>query len=186
MYVPQEPIISSSTVLHLRTSADPAALAAALRRKIQQLDSTATVSDVHTVRQEIDRKLSRERLMGTVTGLFGALALVLAALGLYGVMAYGVSRRTREFGIRMAVGAGAARLVLREALWLVAAGLSAGLGVAWLLGRWVRSLLFGIEPWDPASAAIAAAVPAAVALVAAWIPARRASRADPTAALRSS
>jgi ABC-type antimicrobial peptide transport system permease subunit len=88
----------------------------------------------------------------------------------------------------MAVGAEAGaivRLVTREAMRLVVAGIAAGLGIAWLLGRWVRSLLFGIEPWDPASAAVAVSVLAAVALFAAWVPARRASRADPTAALRS-
>ena len=78
------------------------------------------------------------------------------------------------------------RLVVREAMWLVGAGIVAGLAAAWVLGRWVRSLLFGIEPSDPASAAVAVAVLAAVALLAAWIPARRASRADPTTALRSS
>ncbi len=175
-------------VVHLRTASDPAVLAAALREKVRTLDATAPVFDVHTVRDEIDRSLLRERLLGTVTTLFGGLALLLAAIGLYGTMSYRVAQRTREFGIRVAIGAGTGsilRLVLREALWLVVAGLSLGLASAWVLGRVISSMLFAIEPTDLLSLAIAGVVLAAVALTAASIPARRASRIDPTMALRA-
>ena len=117
-------------VVHLRTGSDLPALAAALRQTVRTLDETVPVFDVHTVRDDIDRSLLRERFVGTVTSLFGALALVLAGIGLYGTLSYTVARRTREFGIRMAIGARAGsivRLVLSEAVWLLAAGLALGL-----------------------------------------------------------
>jgi hypothetical protein len=127
------------------------------------------------------------RLVGTVTSLFGALSLALAALGLYGLLSYGAVRRTREFGIRIAIGATASsivRLVVSEALGLLAVGTALGLGAAWALGSVVSSMLFGMGPADPLSAALAVVVLAAAALFAAWIPARRASRVEPTRALR--
>jgi ABC-type antimicrobial peptide transport system permease subunit len=113
---------------------------------------------------------------------------VLAAIGLYGLMAYGVSRRTREFGIRMAIGATAGsivNLVLREAGWVLAAGVALALGGAWAMGYLVSSMLFGIQPTDLASVTAAVTVLSIAALIAAWIPARRASRVDPNLALRS-
>jgi len=187
IYVPYRPFLQSHMVVHLRTTGSPVAFTSALRQKVRELDRNAPVFNVHTVQEELDRSLLRERLVGTITGLFGALALLLAAIGLYGVMAYGVSRRTREFGIRMAIGAKAGSivgLVLREAIrWLVA-GIATGLAAAWALGRVVRSMLFGLEPTDPVSTAVAVAVLAGAALFAAWIPARRASRVDPIRALR--
>jgi predicted permease len=187
IYVPYRPgPWASHMVVHLRTASDPTALASALRQKVRALDKTASVFNLHTVQEELDRSLLRERLVGTITGLFGALALLLAAIGLYGLMAYGVSGRTREFGIRMAMGARSASivsLVLREAMWLLVAGVVLGLAAAWVLGRIVRSMLFGIEPTDAMSTAIAVVVLAAAAFVAAWIPARRASRVDPMRAL---
>jgi predicted permease len=189
MYVPNRPgpWASSHMVVHLRTAGNPLALASALRRKVHDLDRTATVFDVHTVHEELDRSLSRERLVGTVTSLFGALSLLLASIGLYGLLSYGTARRTREFGIRIAIGAKASSivsLVVGEALWLLAAGTAAGLAAAWALGSIVASMLFDLDPADPTSAALAVVVLATAALVAAWIPARRASRVDPTRALR--
>jgi len=188
MYVPARPgPWASRTVVHLRTPGNPAALASALRQKVHELDKTATISNVHTVQDELDRSLSRERLLGTITSLFGALALLLAVIGLYGLVAYGVARRTREFAIRIAVGAeagGIVRLVLLEAVWLLAAGTTIGLAAAWVFGRVISSMLFGIQAADPLSAVVAVLVLAVVALVAAWIPARRASRIHPMAALK--
>jgi predicted permease len=189
IYVPNKPgPWSASTVLHVRTGfTNPAALASAIRQKLQELDKTAAVYNVHTVQEEIDRSLLRERLVGTVTALFGGLALILAVVGLYGLMSYGVSRRTREFGIRIAIGAKAGsivRLVVSEALWLLIAGATIGLVAAWFLGRIVKAMLFGVEPADPMSAVIAILVLGAAALFAAWVPARRAAKVDPMRALR--
>jgi len=188
IYVPARPgPWASRTVVHLRSAGSAAALASALRRKIHDLDPAATLFDVHTVQEELDRSLLRERLIGTMTGLFGGLALALAAIGLYGLISYGVARRAREFGIRIAVGAKAGSilgLVLGEALWLLCAGTAIGLVAAWVLRRLVEGMLFGIEPADPLSAALAVVVLVTAALAAAWIPARRASRVDPMQSLR--
>ena len=188
IYVPSRPgPWASRTVVHLRTSGNPAALASALRERIQDLDRTAAIFNVHTVQEEINQSLLRERLVGTVTGLFGGLALVLAAIGLYGLTSYGVVRRTREFGIRIAIGARTGTivgLVVSEALWLLVAGTAIGLVAAWVLGRVVKAMLFGIEPADPVSTTLAILVLGAAALFAAWIPARRAARVDPMRALR--
>jgi predicted permease len=179
---------ASRMVLHLRTASDPAAVASALRLKVREIDPNAPLFDIRTVQTELDRSLLRERLVGRITALFGGLALLLAAIGLYGTMSHRVARRTREFGIRVAVGAGTGsilRLVLGEAAWLLACGLALGFAAAWISGRLVSSLLFGIEATDLVSAAIAGAVLTAAALAASWIPARRASMVDPTEALRA-
>ncbi len=188
IYVPARPgPWASRTVVHLRTSGNPAALASALRRKIHDVDKTAAIFDVHTVQEEVNRSLLRERLVGTVTGLFGGLALSLAAIGLYGLTSYGVARRTREFGIRIAIGARTGSivgLVVSEALWLLVVGTAIGLVAAWVLGRVVKAMLFGIGPADPVSAVFAILLLVAAALFAAWIPARRAARVDPMRALR--
>jgi len=188
IYVPARPgPWASRTVVHLRTSGNAVALTSSLRQKIQDLDKTAAIYDLQTVQEEVDRSLLRERLVGTVTGLFGGLALVLAAIGLYGLTSYGVARRTREFGIRIAIGArpgSIVGLVVSEALWLLVAGTAIGLVVAWVLGRVVEAMLFGIGPADPVSAVLAILALVAVALFAAWIPACRAARVDPMRALR--
>jgi len=187
MYVPARPgPWSSGMVVHLRTAGSPAALASVLRQKVRELDKSAALFHVETVREEVDQSLLQERLVGTITGAFGALALALAAIGLYGLMSYGVVRRTREFGIRIAVGAKSGsivKLVVGEAAWLLAGGMTIGFAASWALGRLVKSLLFEIEPADPLSRAIAMGVLAVAAMAAAWIPARRASRVDPLRAL---
>jgi predicted permease len=188
VYVPYRPgPWSSSVTVHLRTAGDPMALASALRQTVTRIEPHAPVSNVRTVEDEIGRSLLRERLVATITALFGALALTLAAIGLYGVLSYGVAQRTRELGIRMAIGAtsGSIRwLVLREAGWVLGVGIAAGLAAAWAAGRVVISLLFGVAPTDLMTTAIAIAVLIGAGTVAAWIPARRASRVDPIRALR--
>jgi ABC-type antimicrobial peptide transport system permease subunit len=135
----------------------------------------------------IENSLLRERLLATLSGFFGVLALVLASIGLYGILSYNVASRTNEIGIRMALGAGARNvrwLILREALWLVIAGLAVGLPMIFAVTRLASTLLFGLTPTDPVSLLLAALLLLAVALVAAYLPSRRATRVDPMVALR--
>jgi ABC-type antimicrobial peptide transport system permease subunit len=136
---------------------------------------------------QIDESLSAQRAMAALSAFFGILATLLAAIGLYGVMAYTVTRRTREIGIRLALGAGRAsllKLVLREVALLTVAGVAIAIPVALAVTRLVRSELYGIVPNDPLSIAAAAVVLASVALLAGYIPAERATRVDPLTALR--
>jgi predicted permease len=188
MYVPhRERVGSSRMTILVRTAGDPLAFAPALRRIATDVDRQAIVHDVATAQDHVDRSVLRERLVATISGLFGALALLLAALGLYGVLSHGIAQRTREFGIRIAVGAEGRSIigmVLREAGWVLALGIVGGLAVAWRLGRIVGSLLYGVPPSDLASIGIAVGVLAAAGALAAWIPARRAARIDPIQALR--
>ena len=140
-----------------------------------------------TLEQQVDDSISRERLLATLSGFFGALALLLAMIGLYGVLSYIVSQRRQEIGIRMALGAPSAsivRLVLGEVAALLAIGVGAGLAIAALAGRVVEKLLFNLHARDAWTMALSAAALVAVSLVAAWLPARRASRVDPASALR--
>ena len=188
VYVPYRPgPWGAQFALHVRTAGDPMALAPALRRTVAALDRTAPVFNIRTADEDVRRSLLRERLVATITTLFGGLALLLAAIGLYGVLSYGVARRTREFGIRIAIGAEARSimaLVAREAGWVVGGGIALGLLAAWALGRIVTGLLYGVQPTDPVSAVIAVVVLATAGALAAWVPARRAARVDPVRALR--
>ena len=188
VYVPYRPgPWGAAFTLHVRTAGDPKALAATVRQKVAELDPNAPVFNVRTAEEEIGRTLLRERLVATITALFGGLALVLAAIGLYGVLSYGVARRTREFGIRIAVGAESSSivtLVMREAGWVLGAGIAAGLAVVWALGRVVSTLLYEVAPYDPVSIIAAVVVLTGAGATAAWIPARRASHVDPIRALR--
>jgi putative ABC transport system permease protein len=136
---------------------------------------------------QVRDSLLRERLMATLSGLFGALAGLIATIGLYGVMSYMVARRRNEIGIRMALGAGRAdvvRMIMREAILLLGAGLVVGTVLAIAAARTAATLLFGLQPWDPSTLAMAAVALAAVATLASGLPALRASRLEPTAALR--
>ncbi len=129
----------------------------------------------------------QDRLLARLSLGFGVVSLLLAAIGLYGVLSYGVARRTNEIGIRKALGAGEGTVVLmilRESSWLLAGGLVVGVGLAWASMRWIESRLFGIAPMDPVAIGVAVLLLGGVALGAAWLPARRAARVDPLVAIR--
>jgi ABC-type antimicrobial peptide transport system permease subunit len=166
----------------------PGSLAVSIQAAVHRLDPDVPVYNVRTIGEQIDRSMSSERTFAMLSSTFGFLALVLSAVGLYGLMANAVSRRTRELGIRLALGADPrriTRLVLGEAGLLVVLGVVAGLVCAWFTGRAIRGLLFGVQPGDWQSVAAGVAVLVIVAGISAWIPARRASRLDPLIALRS-
>ena len=172
---------------YLRTSNHAGGMFAAARRKIGELDAAMPVYEMKTVEDQLNDTLSTERLTGARSAASGALATLLAAVGLYGVMALSVTRRTREIGLRMAVGAsrGAVQwMVLKEALCLLGAGLALGIPGAYWLSRWVGSQLYGVAPADAGSGGAAAAILVVVAVVAGLLPARRASTIDPIQALR--
>jgi predicted permease len=171
----------------IRSRVDPASLTPLLRRAVQSVDRNLPLMDVRTQQEQIDADMQQERLFADLTASFGLLALVLASIGIYGIMAYTVSRRTNEIGIRLALGARVGQIqsmVLGEASWLAVLGVAAGLGAALLLTRFLRTMLYGLQPNDPATLACAAALLFGVALLAGWVPARRASRVQPMAALR--
>jgi predicted permease len=171
----------------LRTAGDPLALVDAVRRTVHQASTSVPVSEVSTQAARIDRTISQERTFAYLCACFAALALAIACVGLYGTMAYAVARRTNEIGIRMALGAERRRIVwmvLREVFALGGAGLVIGLVVAWATSRFVESFLFRIKHNDPWSIAVSVLVLLAVALLAGYAPAWKASRIDPMAALR--
>lgn len=174
-------------VFLVRSRMKAAQLTPALRRVVQSVDPDLPMIDVRTQREQIEAITSMERMFAALSTGFGVLALALACVGIYGVMAYSVAQRTNEIGIRMALGAQRSqvrRLVLRESVWVTAAGIAAGGAAALLLTRLLKSMLYGIQPWDPATISAAMLLLLSVALVASWIPARRASCVQPMEALR--
>jgi predicted permease len=189
VYLPlQQTAQVTSRTLCVRTEGDPKALLPALRRVVQALDKDLPVFDVQTFTEQVNRSLNQERLVATLSGFFGVLALLLACIGLYGVMSYAVARRTNEIGIRMALGARPAnvvRLVMREVFLLVLLGAGIGLTAALGATRLVSTLLFGLTPTDPLTITLATLLLIGVAGLAGYLPARRASRVDPIVALRS-
>jgi predicted permease len=171
----------------LRTAADPQALLPAIREAVGQVNADLPLFNVTTQSQQIDRLLFQERLVARLAGFFGALALVLACIGLYGLLSYEVSRRTREIGIRIALGAQPERvlkLVLRQGIVLALVGAAVGIGVALGVTRYLGSMLFDVRASDPVTMSMVAVLLALVALAACYIPARRATRVDPMVALR--
>jgi predicted permease len=171
----------------IRSTLDSARLAEAVRNAIASVDPAVPMSQFHTQTGLIDRLLRTERLLGFASAAFGLVALALAAIGLGGLLAYAVARRTNEIGVRMALGAAARDVVLavlRDSLGMVGAGILIGLPCAYAVARLLKTALFGLEPIDPWTAALALFSLSVVALVAAWIPARRAARIDPMTALR--
>jgi ABC-type antimicrobial peptide transport system permease subunit len=162
-------------------------LAPVVRRRIRALGSNILISETATLDQQIDQSLLQDRLVSTLSSFFGFLALLIAAIGLYGVMSYSVVQRTREIGIRMAFGARSATMiwmVLRETFTMIGLGIGLGTPAALLLGRTVGSLIYGLKPSDPATIFGSALVLGAVAILAGYLPARRASKVDPMVALR--
>jgi len=176
-----------SLTLIVRSSPDPRGLAGMVRREIAQEMPGSFVTDVVTVAQQVDDSLVQERLVSMLASFFGILALLLAAIGLYGVMAYSVAARTREIGIRIAVGAPQGSvlwLVLRETLGMIACGVVLGVPAVLVLARLVKSVLYGLTPEDPLAISAAVVILMCGAAMAAYLPARRASRVDPIVALR--
>jgi putative ABC transport system permease protein len=187
MYWPLAQSYGPGVALHVRAAGDPRALTPALRDAIRSLDPFLPVFHVRTLEEQRSGSLFLQRMAASMLGAFGGLGLLLAALGIYGVMAYSVSRRTREIGIRMALGARVAdvlRLVLREGSRLVILGLVLGLGAAFAATRVLQTFLFGISANDPLTYLGVSLLLLGVALLACWLPARRAAKVDPIEALR--
>ena len=172
----------------VRTQAPPNALVPAIYRELGHLGPNIAIGDFRTLRQQVDESIFEQRMLAALGAFFGTLALLLAAVGLYGVVAYGTARRTGEIGLRIALGAPRPQVVwmiLRDSLLLVALGLAIGLPAALAGARAVESVLFGIRPADPFTFASTAVLLAAIGGAAAFLPARRASRLDPSQVLRN-
>ncbi len=188
VYTPysQEPM--DGLVLLARTSGPPAALAASVREVIRSFGTSLAAEDARTLEDVVNSSVAGPRFDALLVGLFAGLGLVLAAVGLYGVLAFLVGERTVEIGVRMALGAEprqVVRLVVGQGLWMMAGGALAGLAGALVVGRWLRSLLFGVSPLDPFTLVAACAALAVAGAAACYLPARRAARVDPMVALRA-
>jgi predicted permease len=184
MYSPQS---AGGASFELRTAADPQAILPSIREVVAQVNTNLPLFDVKTESEQIDRLLFQERLVARLSGFFGLLALVLACVGLYGLLSYEVSRRTREIGVRMALGArpeNVLKLVLRQGIVLAIAGAAVGIGVALGVTRYLASMLYDVHANDPLTMIAVAVLLTLVALAACYIPARRAMRVDPLVALR--
>ena len=181
---------ASRVVFEVRTTGDPTSLAGPIREAMREVDSNLPLSNIRTQVQQADQTLAMERMFAKLLTLFGLIAQQLAAIGLYGVMAYAVSQRTHEIGIRMALGADRRRvlmMVVREGMTLTVIGIVIGLAGAYALTKYLETLtelLFGVEARDPWTFAVIAVLLAAVALIACLVPARRATKVDPLSALR--
>ena len=187
MYVPylQRPV-RGGVVFEVRTAGDPLATIGAIRETVRQIDPNLPIMDVSTQMEQIGRRFMQEKLFAQAYALFGGLALLIASVGLFGLMSYSVARRTGEIGIRMALGAqreDVLRLVMRESMTLVSVGVVVGLVAALAASRFVETLLFGLAPTDARSIAVAVTAMIGVSAVAGYLPARRASRVDPMIAL---
>jgi ABC-type antimicrobial peptide transport system permease subunit len=186
-YLPLEQRFSTAVALDVRTESNPAAVLNAVLSRVQSLDSNLALTNASTIQDLLAQGLWAPRMGATLFGLFGLLGMLLASIGIYGVMAYMVAQRTNEIGIRMALGAqpgDVLRLVVGQGMRLVLAGIALGLACSFALSRLMRSLLFDVSPTDPVTFLTVSAILAAVALVAGWLPAIRASRIDPVLALR--
>jgi ABC-type antimicrobial peptide transport system permease subunit len=189
-FIPYWQFTERGTVVILRTppGTDPVQLARPLRKAVSSIDRNVPVYAVTTLAERVRESIDLPRFLAVLAGVFGGLALVLAAIGLYGVMAYAVSQRTTEIGVRVALGASRTemfRLVLADGLRLTLAGIVIGLVGSLAVGRWLATLLFEVRPGDPATLVGMTVVLLLVAVAACIAPARRATRADPLVALRA-
>jgi predicted permease len=190
IYMPwsQELRFAGYMAFEARATGDPSALISAARESVRNVESNLPVSNIKTQIEQSDETLGAERIFARLLGFFGALAMLLAGVGLYGVLAYAVAQRTQEIGVRVALGAQTGdvlRLVIGQGMSLALLGVIAGLGGALGLTRLMRTLLYGVGPADPLTFAVIAVLLLLVALLACWIPARRAAKVDPLIALRS-
>jgi putative ABC transport system permease protein len=186
-YYPYWQRVPDGVALVVRTFGDPAGTAGALRAALRSEDQQLPIQAIRTMEEVVDRSVAQRRFQLILMSIFAASALLVASLGIYGVVSYSVARRRNEIGIRMALGAQRSQLlglVIRQGMTPVIVGLAAGVGVALLLGEAIRGLLFGVEPTDPVTIAAVAAVLLLVGALACLIPARRAASTDPVAALR--
>ena len=187
MYTPYQQGYSGSVTFEVRTAGDPLAAIPAVREAVRAVDPNVPIINLTTQQQEVENRFQQERLFAQAGTVFGGLALLVASVGLFGLMSYSVARRTNEIGIRMALGAARAdvlQLVMRESMTLVLAGVVLGLGGAIAASRPIANLLFGLAPADPMTIVAAIVVMLVLSSVAAYLPARHASRVDPIVALR--
>ena len=177
-----------SMALVVKTSTDPTGLIGPIRREIRNLDANLPVANVQTMSEVVGATLSSPRFTGFLLVTFAVIALALSAIGIYGVLSYLVSRRTREIGIRLAIGAGRAqvlRMVLGNGLTLALAGVVLGLGLALVVARFMRTMLHGVGPADPLTFVSVGVTLSAVALLSSLVPAWRATRVNPVVALKA-
>jgi putative ABC transport system permease protein len=174
-------------VVYVRTAVDPGTLGDAIRREVQAVNPGVPVFSVRTMDEVVSRSLAERRFVVEILGIFAGVALLLASIGIYGVMAYTFSQRTREIGIRLALGAqrrDILRMALQEGALLIIFGVASGLIGSFVLTRFLRSMLFNVTPTDPTTFAGIAALLATVALLACFVPAQRATQVSPLVALR--
>jgi predicted permease len=186
-YVPYTQQPTAGATFEVRTMGDPLGMMGAIRETVRAVDPNVPLMDVSTQTEQIERRFAQEKVFARACALFGALALTIAAVGLFGVMSYSVSRRTNEIGVRMALGArreDVLRLMMRESMVLVAAGVVIGVALAAAASRLVATLLFGLAPTDTLTIAGAIVTMVTVSALAGYLPARRAARVDPIVALR--
>ena len=187
-YYPYSQAINYLSNFEVNFSGEPAAIVAQTRRAIKEVNRELPIVEAVRMSEHVGRSLVQQKLIARLSSFFGLLALLLACIGLFGIMSYSVARRTNEIGIRMALGAGrrdVLRRVMREGLAPVLIGVAIGLPAALVGARLITSLLFGLKPADPLTICVATLLLLAVAALAGYLPARKASRVDPMTALRS-
>jgi ABC-type antimicrobial peptide transport system permease subunit len=186
-YVPYSQNSQGFGNFSVRYSGDKAPIIAAVRQTLAEINPNILVPNVYSLEDQVAGSIATQRLIAQLSAFFGTLAVFLACLGIYGLMSYSVLRRTNEIGIRLALGAQTPRLlwmVLRESLVLLVIGLAVGLPIAWASTGILTKLLYQLSPTDPATFAACAAIVTAMTILAAWLPARRATKVDPMIALR--